>query len=41
MHPDIMRQLAADHISEMHAKAGHERLARRADAGRVRALLSR
>ena len=28
MHPVIMRQLAADHIKEMHAKAEDERLAR-------------
>jgi hypothetical protein len=41
MHPDILRQLAADHIREMHAKAGRERLTRRTEAGRVRALLSR
>ncbi len=30
MHPVIMRQLAADHIREIHAKATGERLARRA-----------
>ena len=30
MHPVIMRQLAADRIREMHAKAEDERLARRA-----------
>jgi hypothetical protein len=30
MHPVIMRQLAADHIREMHAKAEDERQARRA-----------
>ena len=30
MHPVIMRQLAADHIKEMHAKAEDERLARQA-----------
>jgi hypothetical protein len=30
MHPVIMRQLAADHIREIHAKATDERLARRA-----------
>jgi hypothetical protein len=41
MHPDITRQVAADHIREMHAKADDERLARRAEAGRVRALLTR
>jgi hypothetical protein len=41
MHPDITRQLAADHIREMHAKAEGERRARRAETGRVRALLNR
>ena len=30
MHPAIMRQLAADHIAERHAKAEDERLTRRA-----------
>ena len=30
MHPVIMRQLAADHIKGMHAKAEDERLARQA-----------
>ncbi len=30
MHPVIMRQLAADHIREIHAKAEDERLARQA-----------
>jgi hypothetical protein len=30
MHPVIMRQLAADHIREMHAKAEDERRARQA-----------
>ena len=30
MHPAIMRQLAADHIAEMHAKAADERLDRKA-----------
>jgi len=30
MHRDITRQLAADHIRGMHAKADDERLARRA-----------
>ena len=30
MHPVIMRQLAADHIREIHAKADDERLARQA-----------
>ena len=30
MHPVIMRQLAADHIAEIHAKAEDERLTRHA-----------
>jgi hypothetical protein len=30
MHPVIMRQLAADHSAEIHAKAEDERLTRRA-----------
>ena len=30
MHPAIMRQLAADHIAERHAKAEDERLTRQA-----------
>jgi hypothetical protein len=30
MHPVILRQLAADHIKEMHAKADDQRRARRA-----------
>jgi hypothetical protein len=38
MHPVIMRQLAADHIAEIHAKAEDERQARRA---RRRALSMR
>ena len=37
MHPVIMRQLAADHIKEMHAKAEDERLARQARRARRRA----
>ena len=34
MHPVIMRQLAADHIAEIHAKAGEERLTRQARRAR-------
>ena len=34
MHPVIMRQLAADHIAELHAKAEDERLTRQR-AGRA------
>ena len=34
MHPDIMRQLAADHIREMHAKAKDARLAHAAPVHR-------
>jgi len=34
MHPVFMRQLAADRISEMHAKAEDERLARQARRAR-------
>ena len=34
MHPAIMRQLAADHIAEIHAKAEDERLTRRARRAR-------
>jgi hypothetical protein len=34
MHPVIMRQLAADHIAEMHAKAEDERLAHAAPVHR-------
>ena len=30
MHPVIMRQLAGDHLAELHAKAEDERLTRRA-----------
>ena len=41
MHPVIMRQLAADHIREMHAKAEDERLARRARRVRRRAPSTR
>ena len=37
MHPVIMRQLAADHIREKHAKAEDERLARQARRARRRA----
>ena len=37
MHPVIMRQLAADHIREIHAKAEDERLARHARRARRRA----
>ena len=34
MHPVIMRQLAADHIAELHAKADDERLTRLARQAR-------
>ena len=34
MHPVIMRQLAADHIAELHAKAEDERLTRQARRAR-------
>ena len=37
MHPVIMRQLAADHIAELHAKAEDERLTRPARQARRRA----
>ena len=37
MHPVIMRQLAADHIREIHAKAEDERRARQARRARRRA----
>jgi len=37
MHPVIMRQLAADRIGEMHAKAEDERMAREARRARRRA----
>jgi hypothetical protein len=33
MHPVILRQLAADHIKEMHAKADDQRQARQARGG--------
>ena len=36
MHPVIMRQLAADHIREVHAKTENERLARQARRARRR-----
>ena len=41
MHPVIMRQLAADHVREMHAKAEDERLARQAHRTRRRAPSAR
>jgi hypothetical protein len=41
MHPVLMRQVAADHISEMHAKAQDERLARQAHRARRRAPSAR
>ena len=41
MHPVIMRQLAADHIKEMHAKAADARLARQARRARRRMLSMR
>ena len=41
MHPVIMRQLAADHIREKHAKAEDERLARQARRARRRAPSTR
>ena len=41
MHPVIMRQLAADHIREMHTKAEDERLARQARRARRRAPSTR
>ena len=41
MHPVIMRQLAADHIKGMHAKAEDERLACRARRARRRAPSAR
>ena len=37
MHPVIVRQLAADHIREIHAKAEDERLVRQARRARRRA----
>ena len=41
MHPVIMRQLTADHIRELHAKAENERLARQARRARRRAPSTR
>ncbi len=41
MHPVIIRQLAADHIRELHAKAEDERLARQARRARRRAPSTR
>ena len=41
MHPIITRQLAADHIRELHAKAEDERLARQARRARRRAPSTR
>jgi hypothetical protein len=41
MRPVLMRQVAADHISEMHAKAQDERLARQAHRARRRAPSAR
>ena len=41
MHPVIMRQLAADRIRELHAKAENERLARQARRARRRAPSTR
>ena len=41
MHPVIMRQLAADHIREIHAKAEDERRARQARRARRRAPSAR
>ena len=41
MHPAIVRQLAADHIREIHAKAEDERLARQARRARRRAPSTR
>ena len=41
MHPVIMRQLAADHIREIHAKTENERLARQARRARRRAPSTR
>jgi hypothetical protein len=41
MHPVIMRQLAADHITEIHAKAEDERRARQARRARRRAPSTR
>ncbi len=41
MHTVIVRQLAADHIRELHAKAEDERLARQARRARRRATSTR
>ena len=41
MHPAIIRQLAADHIREMHMKAEDKRLGRRAHRARRRAPSTR
>ena len=41
MHPAIMRQLAADHIRDIHAEAENERRARRARRARRRAPSTR
>ena len=41
MHPVIMRQLAADHITDLHAEAEDERLARQARRTRRRAPSAR
>ena len=41
MHPAIMRQLAADHITEIHAKAEDERRGRQARRARRRAPSTR
>ena len=41
MHPVIMRQLAADRIGEMHAKAENERRTRQARRARRRAPSTR
>jgi hypothetical protein len=41
MHPAIMRQLAADHIREIHATADNERWVRQARRGRRRASSTR
>ena len=41
MHPVTIRQLAADHIREIHAKAENERLVRQARRARRRARSTR
>ena len=41
MHPAIIRQLAADRISQIHAQAEDDRLARRARRARRRAASTR